>query len=275
MHSAIYQGTVRHCRRVPAEHRFTYRIFMMYLDLAELPDVFAGSYWFSATRRAAARFCREDHLGDPDIPLDQAVRDLVERRCGQRPGGPIRLLTHLRYFGYVFNPVSFYYCFSSDDRKVETIVAEVNNTPWGERHCYVLTREQEAGNGRIKRYQPVKQMHVSPFMPMDVDYDWRFAPPEDRLSVHMENWRSGNKMFGATLLLRRREISARSLASVLLNFPLMTLRVIAAIHWQALRLWLKGCRVYSHPMHSGDPTAARRTLLGEPSEVSGARRVLQ
>jgi DUF1365 family protein len=250
MKSAIYQGTVQHRRRAPAEHRFTYRMFMMYLDLSELPHVFSGSRWFSATRRAAARFCREDHLGDAGKPLDESVRDLVEQHGGRRPDGPIRLLTHLRYFGYVFNPVSFYYCFNADDTRVETIVAEVTNTPWGERHCYVLTQDQEVGHDRIKRYQPVKRMHVSPFMPMDIEYDWRFAPPGEVLSVHMENSRKGIKLFDATLVLRRREITARSLASVLLGFPLMTVKVIAAIHWQALRLWLKGCKVYEHPMHA-------------------------
>ena len=181
MHSAIFQGHVRHRRWSPVEHGFEYRMFMMYLDLQELPEVFSGSWLFSTARRAVARFCREDHLGDAGIPLDQAVRDLVETHCGRRPDGPIRLLTHLRYFGYIFNPVSFYYCFSADDRRLETIVAEVNNTPWRERHLYVLTADQDVGRGRVKRYRPVKEMHVSPFMPMDVSYDWRFTPPDDLL----------------------------------------------------------------------------------------------
>jgi len=275
MQSAIFEGSVRHRRRVPAEHAFRYRMFMMYLDLQELPQVFAGSRLFSATRRAVARFCREDHLGDAGTPLDQAVRDLVQAHCGRRPDGPIRLLTHLRYFGYVFNPVSFYYCFSADGSHVETIVAEVTNTPWRERHCYVLTADQETGNGYVKHYRPAKRMHVSPFMPMDVSYDWRFTPPDDVLSVHMENWRDGIKLFDATLVLHRREITTRSLAAVLLNFPLMTAKVILAIHWQALRLWIKGCKVYDHPLraraepdsdrYSGRETD-RRTLSMEESK---------
>jgi len=261
MHSAIYSGTVRHRRVHPAEHSFNYHMFMMYLDLDELPQVFRGSRLFSTTRRAAARFCREDHLGGKDggtagIPLDEAVRDLVEQSTGLRPQGPIRLLTQLRYFGYVFNPVSFYYCFNADDTRLETIVAEVNNTPWGERECYVLGKDDEVDScdlahgdirGDIRRYHPVKRMHVSPFMPMDVSYDWRFRPPSESLTVHMENSLEGRKLFDATLVLQRQEITPASLARVLIAFPLMTMKIIVAIHWQALRLWLKKVPVVDHP----------------------------
>ena len=247
MRSAIYEGRVRHRRFEPVQHQFDYRMCMLYLDLAELPEVFAGSRLFSCSRRAAAEFRREDHLGDPDVPLDVAVRDLVAGHTGQRPDGPIRLLTHPRYFGYVFNPVSFYYCFDAADTRVVAMVAEVNNTPWGERHCYVLPQAGAEAKGGPARHQPVKRMHVSPFMPMDVDYDWRFTDPAKRLGVHMANTRRGHKVFDATLDLERREITPRALRHVLSAFPLMTLKVITAIHWQALRLWIKGCPVYDHP----------------------------
>lgn len=255
MNSAIYFGQVKHRRLAPVEHAFSYRMFMLYLDLAELPRVFEGRWLWSARRKALARFRREDHFGDPATALDECVRDLVARETGARPNGPIRLLTHLRYFGYVFNPVSFYYCFAADDSRVETIVAEVNNTPWGERHCYVLPQSADvsakAEQGGHARFFPRKVMHVSPFMEMDVDYDWRFgAPgrePGSRLALHMENARQGRKIFAATLVLRRAEIAAGSLARALALYPAMTLRVIVAIHWQALRLWLKGVPVHDHP----------------------------
>jgi DUF1365 family protein len=231
----------------PVEHAFTYRLFMMYLDLAEADGVFRRHWLWSTRRRAVARFRREDHLGDPSTPLDRAVRDLVAERTGKRPAGPIRLLTHLGYFGYRFNPVSFYYCFDSEDQKVETIVAEVNNTPWGEQHCYVLDDAGERAEGHRMRYRPAKVMHVSPFMEMDVDYDWRFSTPGPRLDVHMQNERNGQKIFDATLSLERKEISSGSLARVLIVYPLVTLKVILAIHWQALLLWLKGVPVQDHP----------------------------
>jgi DUF1365 family protein len=220
---------------------------MMYLDLAELPRLFRRRWFWSASRPALARFRREDHLGDPAVPLDESVRQLVADETGEYPRGPIRLLTQLSYFGYVFNPVSFYYCYDEDDTVLETIVAEVNNTPWGERHSYVLPQSMNQGTGGHKRYFPAKEMHVSPFMQMDVDYDWRFNTPGEQLTTHMENSHGGRKIFDATMILARKEISAWSLASVLTRFPLMTLKIIVAIHWQALKLWIKGAPVHDHP----------------------------
>ena len=252
MHSVIYSGTIRHRRLRPVSHAFSYRLFLLYLDLAELDQVFEGSWLFSAKRRAIAEFRREDHTGEPDIPLDESIRRLVETRTGIRPDGPIRLLTHLRYFGYIFNPVSFYYCFDKAGKSVETIVAEVNNTPWGEQHCYVLpcnAGSQTAANSGsgILRFSPEKAMHVSPFMPMDVDYDWRFGVPGANLYVHMANMEQQQKSFDATLRLERRALTPSALRAMLAKFPLMTVKVIAAIHWQALRLWLKKCPFYEHP----------------------------
>lgn len=233
---------------------FNYRLFMMYLDLAELPRLFEPYLFWSAKRAAPARFKREDYLhteSDAAQSLDEAVRQLVMRETGRRPTGPIRLLTHLRYFGYAFNPVSFYYCFDESGANVETIVAEITNTPWKERHAYVLPVSSSTGDGakaggRPWQFQFEKQFHVSPFMPMDMRYHWRFSPPETGLHVHMENWRDGRSVFDATLSLRREAITSASLARALVGFPVMTAQVITLIHWQALRLWIKRVPLFTH-----------------------------
>lgn len=247
MHSCLYHGRVRHRRFSPVAHSFAYNLFLMYLDLDELPTLFNQRWLWSSDRFALAQFRRSDHFGDPQIPLAPAVRDLVEQRTGQRPQGPIRLLTHLRYFGYCFNPVSFYFCYDRGDSRVETIVAEVNNTPWGEQHCYVLDEgHNEARDGK-KRYRFGKAFHVSPFMDMAVDYDWRFCEPSAQLVIHLDNLHAGSKFFDATMTLTRREISGPALAWVLTHYPFMTAKVIAAIYFQALRLWLKKTPMYDHP----------------------------
>ena len=247
MQSCIYEGRVRHTRVKPVLHRFSYRMFMMYLDLDELPKVFRGRWFWSASRPALARFRREDHIGPDETSLQDSVRDLVERETGQRPTGPVRLLTNLSYFGFCFNPVSFYYCFDADGETLNTIVAEVNNTPWGERDTYVLPDSRNIGKGNVMRFQPAKKMHVSPFMPMEIDYDWCFTEPRQRLSVYMANLQDGKRFFDASITMSRTEISGRSLAGVLVRFPLITAKVIGAIYWQALRLWLKRCPLYKHP----------------------------
>ena len=262
MRSCLYAGRVSHRRHGggtdPVSNQFEYRMFMVSLDLAELDTVFRGRWFWSTQRRNVAWLRREDHFGDPSQPLDEAVRDLVLERTGRRPAGRILMLTHLRYFGHCFNPVTFYYCLDSAGEQTETIVAEVSNTPWGERHCYVLPRSAARQRGPSQEFELDKEFHVSPFLPMETHYRWRFSEPGQRLMVHLRNEQQGRHAFDATLSLERREITPAALAGVLLRFPFMTLRVVLLIYWQALKLKLKGARFYTHP-------AKREAGLENPS----------
>lgn len=258
MHSCLYVGRVRHRRLWPVGHQFTYRLFMVHLDLSELDEVFRGRWFWSGRRFNLAWFRRADHEGDPNEPLDVTIRNLVQSRTGRRPSGPITLLTHLRYFGYCMNPVSFYYCWDQARTRVQTIVAEVHNTPWKERHCYVLDGAEAEGHRGHHRFRFEKDFHVSPFMPMHHGYDWRFTQPGQRLAVHMENLdhqQGDRKVFDSTMSLERRPITTGNLMKALFRYPLMTVQVIAAIYWQAFRLWLRKTPFHSHPKHSQEGQA--------------------
>jgi DUF1365 family protein len=241
VHSALYEGTVRHRRFAVRHSEFRHRLALAYVDLDELPDLLGGR--LASPRPGIVRFRRADYLGDPATPLGDAVRGLVAERTGRDPGGPVRLLTQLRTLGHCFNPVSFYYCFDGEDR-MQAMVAEVTNTPWGERHAYVLARE---GDGRVLTGSFPKAMHVSPLMPMDQRYHWRAAEPAATLSVHIENHDGDGRAFDATLALRRRPLTARTLAAVTARHPAATLRVLALIYGHALALWLRGVPVHPHP----------------------------
>ena len=255
MHSRLYVGQVRHRRFKPTDHSFHYGIFMAYLDLDELPGLFTRHWYTSLNRLNIVSFWRKHHLGASNTDLASAVRDFVYQQTTQRPQGPIRLLTHLSYFGYRFNPVSFYYCFDESGAQLEYIVSEINNTPWGEQYSYVhtVTDHKQAS----ARFQFKKAFHVSPFMPMEIDYDWRFRCPGDHLNVHMINKQEGQKIFDATLQLRQQPFTGTRLVLNLLRFPLVTLKVITAIYYQALRLWLKRVPFHSHPAHKEAPVAVK------------------
>jgi DUF1365 family protein len=256
LNSCVYTGTIRHQRLEPVGNAFRYSLFMLYLDLDELPHVFDGRWFWSSRRPALAWFRRADYLGDPAIPLGDAVRDLVQQRTGTRPTGPIRLLTHLRFFGYVMNSVSFYYCFDATGSRVETIVTEITNTPWGERHSYVLSTAEGGSPNAMQRFRFPKEFHVSPFMAMEQQYDWRFSVPGERLVVHMENYERHGKLFDATLALKREPLDGWSLGTALATHPWMTAKVAAGIYWQALRLYLKRVPFHTHPAKRKSDVAA-------------------
>lgn len=245
--SAIYRGEVLHARRDGVAHRVRLPLYMLYLDLAELPRLDDVSRLFAVDGVAVASFYREDYLAPHDVPLDEAVRARVEQLGGARPTGPIRMLTQVRTFGYVFNPVTFYYCYGESSEGVDTspqaVLAEITNTPWKERHCYLIERSPEGDcTGEFD-----KRFHVSPFMPMGQRYRFRFSVPGEKLSVGIENLEGARKVFEATLSLRRQPFDAGGLRGVLLRHPAMSLKAHAAIYGHALALYLKRAQFYPHP----------------------------
>jgi DUF1365 family protein len=217
---------------------------MPYICLEELPGLFDGHLLWSARGRAPAQFRRSDFLGDPALPLEDEVRRRIFEETGVHHRGPIYLLANLRYFGFNMNPIACYYCYSEDESRLEYLVAEVNNTPWNERHSYVLPGPQQ---GKWLRTEFDKQFHVSPFNPMDMRYHWRSSTPDHRLVLHLANTEQGRRIFDASLSLSARPMTAANLNRTLWRYPLMTARIALAIYWQALRLFIKGVPIHSHP----------------------------
>jgi DUF1365 family protein len=264
--SCLYEGFVRHRRFGTPSDELRYPLFMAYLDLDELPELLDGRLLWSARRPALAWFRRADHLGDAHTPLSESVRALVAERSGIVLDGPIRLLTHLRYAGHCFNPVSFYYCFDAAGERVRAVVAHVTNTPWGDEHSYVLAADELHGDGngdaddgavaepasRVMRGEFAKALHVSPLMGMEHTYDWRLTAPSETLSVQIDSTHtgSGERVFDATLALHRRELSSPELRRALVRYPLLTLRLTARIYTHALRLRMRGASWHARPQVS-------------------------
>lgn len=243
LRSRIYRGELRHRRFLPRHHAFTYRLWMAWLDLDELPALFDGVPGFSARGPALARFRREDYLEPSDLPLAEAVRQALRRHLGEAPEGRICVLTQLRTLGSGFNPLTLYYAYDAAD-ELQALLGEVTNTPWGERTTYAC---RVTPTRRTHRAEFAKALHVSPFNPMEMTYHWRFNTPGKRLLMHMASHHAGERHFDATLTLEARPATRGALLATLARQPLMNLKTLAGIHLEALRLWLKGVPVHDHP----------------------------
>ena len=226
--SCFYEGFVRHRSRRAVPSEFRYRLYLTYLDLDIDESRFQG-WWWSRKGPILSRFRRADHFGDAARPLSECARDLVESRLGWRPRGPIRLLTSLRQFGVAMNPLSLFYFFDAAGREVLAVVAEVSNTPWNERHCYVLDFRQSRGRWKSARH--AKEFHVSPFFDMSMDYEWRIGAPGERLLVRIEHRSEDQHSFEATLVTRRKPMSTWEIWRLPFRYPWMNARILAAIYW--------------------------------------------
>jgi uncharacterized protein len=267
MESGLYVGKLRHRRFSPKPHDFAYPVFMAFLDIDRLPELMRVSPFSGYNRWNWTSYCERDHFGDAKLSLRERLRIDAERNGISLPDGPIFLLTHLRYFGYVFNPVSFYYCYDSAG-KLQTMLAEVNST-FGETHNYWLDAANQRPSMTAQHYTTPKRMHVSPFMDMQMEYEWIFTEPGERLVAHMNTIADGKAFFDATLQLEKREWSRRELHRTLAAFPLMTIRVIGGIHWEALKLWAKGVPVFPH-IPKGSEAKRQRTEVQTEAAVRSA-----
>ena len=239
--SALYRGSVQHRHYKDLSHRFSYPIALMWIDLSELDVIDRISPWFSVQRFNLCHWRRRDYIGDAKVAPAEAVREVIRDQIGDEAGSRVCMLTHPAHLGFCFNPVTFYYCF--DDSSLTHVVAEITNTPWKERHQYAF----RFGDERFSEFRFAKQFHVSPFLPMGLDYHWRFERPGPNLRVHMNVLSSGSRAFDATLSMSRQPMNAATLRHYVFSEMAASARVLWRIHWQALRLWLKKAPVFDHP----------------------------
>ncbi len=243
MHS-IYEGTLKHTRTSPKKHAFQYQVRMLYLDLDNLVEVFSNKLFWSYNRFNLGCFLRSDYFGNKKNSLKKSIQDEIKKKLHFNHLGKIFVLTSARYFGYCFNPVTFYYCFNKND-KLEVVVSHITNTPWNENHAYV--HDCRAMNKPMKYFEFKKDFHVSPFMPMDILYQWTFNEPGKEIVVSMNNMYKKQFMFNASMRLKRKVLNDQSLNRLLFRFPPETFKTILAIYWNALCLKLKRIPFFSHP----------------------------
>jgi DUF1365 family protein len=246
MKSGFYDGSVTHVRTSDVDHEFTVSLFMVFVDLDRLPQLLDDIVGWSASGPAIAQFRRSDHFGPKDRSLSDSARDRVQDKLGFRPGGPVGLLTHFRYFGYLFNPVSFYYCYDTD-QNLKAVLAEVHNTPWHEEHVYTLPADSNSKDKGNWSVTVDKDFHVSPFQPMDQRYEISFSEPNETLSVSVDSYRKAKRELSASLNLNRKPFNRNNAYSMLLRYPLMSFNVTARIYYEAVKLWWKDATFYPHP----------------------------
>lgn len=251
--SAIYKGIIRHRRYIPSAHTFEYPIFMMLLKVDEISGVMQKFWQLGTNPLRWARYRRGDYVGGNNQDLSMVVKGKIAEMLGKQLWeiqGDVYLLGQLRYFGFYFSPLNLYYL--KQDGQFRYVLAEVSNTPWNKKHYYLVDSQTNQRQS--------KEFHVSPFNPMEQDYQWRVVPPStnhDHCLVHIDIFSKGGeqeKILDATLNLKRLTLNQKHLVRVLLTTPVQTFSIVVGIYWQALKLLVKRTPFYQHPRKSNTRT---------------------
>jgi DUF1365 family protein len=251
LQSALFPGHVTHARLTPKVHKLAYRIYSLLIDLDELDELDRRLSWFSVDRFNLFSFYRRDRGDRSGSDLRVQVEHSM-RAAGVEPdGGPIRLLTMPRLLGWAFNPLSVFFCYDRSGQ-LKAILWEVDNT-FGERHGYMIPVEDEIGGAIVQHCDKV--FHVSPFMDMDLRYTFHVSPPTNKLAIRIDTFDDKGLVLTARHVARRVELSDRALLKAFIAIPFLTLRVIGGIHWEALKIWLKGIRLREHPRSPEKPVS--------------------
>ena len=254
----LFKGTVTHTRTSPIAHQFQYSFFQIWLDV-ERPELIDNiSPFWSSKKHNLVRFNRHHYLPNNDNKtqsLHQSICKKIQQQTNKHFQGKAYLLANLSYWGYCYNPVSFYFCYNPNG-KLEFILSEIHNTPWGERFTYVhdisssvnktSSQRENKANDKLQ-FKFDKQFHVSPFMPMDLQYDWQFQTAKNKILISMNLHQKEQSIFNATLNLQGEELSSYQANKLPFNYPFMCFKVLFSIYWNALRLWFKGVTFFDHP----------------------------
>ncbi len=264
LNSGFYEGTIRHHRYVPRPHQFDYSMYWTLLDLDRLEETFAKNRFWSINQWNLISFREKDFHKTGQYNNKISVIETIKEKYGEDFSGKVYLLSHLRYLGFNFNSVSFYFCIENDELKY--IVSEITNTPWGERHPYVLKCKPEDTNNHLFEFK--KAFHISPFIEMQMDYRWNFIFSDDSLRIHMvvlkEN--SNQKIFDATFTADFIPFTQSNMTSKVFKRPFQPLKMVAGIYWQALKLWLKKVPFIEHPKFKIEPkTKPKKTFTNKES----------